>query len=319
METLKNWVSGSSSTKDEMKKEIQKTIENFDAERKAVVNAVETSLAPATPAVIEPTISWNQQNFVALVDFIVKNIDFSGNFPGIQVPKTGDEMLQKASESSSFLPKTYQESYSAPLLSSKAALLAALQQQEIDMSIMETLCAPIYQNDPSFKYRTQLQRYQSVLNSLYDAFLSKQKRAMLNLPLKEQLSPLAMWQCSAAAGPFTLPVDAIEQITGGDVGVVSMPASYMDHPVLWASLGHETGGHDVLHADTTLLPELKSKLQAKIGTGKNQFGKLWAYWIDETASDVYGILNYGPAFTMNLGFFFGALRRPSQTPHLKGS
>jgi len=173
------------------------------------------------------------------------------------------------------------------------------------LTLMETLCAAVYQNDATFTFKPELQRYQSVLNSIYDSFLQHEKRGLLNLPLLERFAPLAMWQSNASQGPFTLPVDAINQLTGGTVGVVSMPASYMDHPVLWSSLGHETGGHDVLHADTTLIPELKKKIEAQMG----QFGALWSYWIDETASDVYGILNYGPAFILNLGFFFGALNK----------
>ena len=112
-----------------------------------------------------------------------------------------------------------------------------------------------------------------------------------------------MFQCSPEAGPFTLPVDTIQGMFGGTIAAVSLPASFAPHPCLFASLAHETGGHDVLHADPGLLGELKEKVAQKFP----DYGELWAYWMDETAADVYGLLNYGPSYTYCMAFAFSAI------------
>jgi hypothetical protein len=109
----------------------------------------------------------------------------------------------------------------------------------------------------------------------------------------------------ADQGPFTIPVDDVEKSVGARIGVVSLPSSYRDHPLIWAALAHETGGHDVLHADVRLLPELDSAVRQV--TNDQFLGQLWAYWMDEAASDVYGLLNIGPSFVVNLAAFFTTL------------
>ncbi|MSU63389.1 MAG: hypothetical protein EXS31_13505 [Pedosphaera sp.] len=76
----------------------------------------------------------------------------------------------------------------------------------------------------------------------------------------------------------------------------------------------------MLHADDGLLDELKAGVKTMFGGGPltpggaasdKQFqGLLWAAWMDEAASDIYGILNCGPSFALNLAFFFAALNAP---------
>jgi hypothetical protein len=71
-------------------------------------------------------------------------------------------------------------------------------------------------------------------------------------------------------------------------------------------LGHECGGHDILHADRGLLSELDDRVgaalvKAKLGT---RMANYWSSRIDETASDVLGVLNLGPAAGIGLIAYF---------------
>jgi hypothetical protein len=133
---------------------------------------------------------------------------------------------------------------------------------------------------------------------------------------------VAFFQNNGRLGPYTIPVGTGEADIGNlfdtKIGVVSLPSTNKDHPLIWGALAHETGGHDVLHADSDLLPELSAGVKNMFGGGPTQpgnlnqqqlLGILWSYWIDEAASDVYGLLNIGPEFAFNLTAFFAGLNR----------
>ena len=47
-----------------------------------------------------------------------------------------------------------------------------------------------------------------------------------------------------------------------EIGIVSLPATYRDHPAIWSVLSHEVCGHDVVHADAGLLAEMTEAVQA---------------------------------------------------------
>src|SRR6195952_4548992 len=104
---------------------------------------------------------------------------------------------------------------------------------------------------------------------------------------------------------------------GTATSVVSLPQSYRDHPIIWSSLTHEVCGHDIVHADEQLVPELVAGIRALFcPQGFNPYAEslegdelnalIWSYWIDEAVADVYGVLNMGPTFAINLGAFLYA-------------
>jgi len=276
--------------------------------------------------------SINEEAFTELFRHLA-GVDLFGSGPP-DVPWQGDPPTADAVRSAigpaiSRLPLAYQTAYIDPLEQNLDHVLQALTGNP---QILESVGAAIFdhrvdQVDP------ELDRFLAVISNFYRSFLDATRRAVAGFPeILEQLPPLAMFQHQGNRGPFTLPVDAIAGLFGGSVGVVSLPSTYRAHPLLWASLAHETGGHDVLHADAGLLPELRESVRTFFGGGPippsgqitaSQFlGLLWSWWMDEAASDVYGVMNIGPAFGLNLVVFFAALGErvhPTGTPTLRTS
>jgi hypothetical protein len=165
-------------------------------------------------------------------------------------------------------------------------------------------------------YLQPLQRFEAVVSNFYRSFLGDEQRSKIQLPLKEVMPPLATFAATGDAGPFTLPVDAITSLVHAPIGIVSLPGSYRDHPLLWPALAHETGGHDVVHADSGLEEELAKGVRDLKGLPAG-VGSLWSAWMDETVADVYGLLNVGPSFALSLSAFFSSLEKAfgeSSTP-----
>jgi hypothetical protein len=255
------------------------------------------------------------ENFGRLFDRL-KAIDLFGSAPPEPPWKDfpdAQAVADALSGGADLVALALKEAYVGPLEQSVPRLLTALRG---DPTTLETLTGAVYQHSDE-EVAPELRRFLAVISNFYRSFLSARQRLRAGFPLVEQAPPMAMFQHEGRNGPFTLPVDAIEQLIGGKVGVVSLPATYRKDPLIWASLAHETGGHDVLHADEHLLPELRAGVAAMFGGGHidpshpisstQLLGALWAYWMDESASDIYGVLNIGPTFGHNLAVFFSAL------------
>ncbi|MBA4095237.1 MAG: hypothetical protein C0484_00510 [Rhodospirillum sp.] len=164
----------------------------------------------------------------------------------------------------------------------------------------------ILQNGEKFE-EIATDAFEEVVSDLYDGFLSAEDRAGIKPPDNGVLAPLVKWG-DPESGPYTWPIDSTETFDV-NAAIVNMPPSNARLGLMaWTSLSHEAAGHDILHADEGLQEECKNKVfaalrDAKIGAGLDDY---WAERIDETASDVLGILNMGPAAGIGLiGFFRG--------------
>lgn len=149
--------------------------------------------------------------------------------------------------------------------------------------------------------------FQEVVSDLYDGFLSAEDRTGVKPPDESVIPPLVKWG-SPDFGPYTWPTSATN-VFGVTPTIVSLPPANARRGLLaWSALGHETAGHDLLSADHGLKPEIRKATKAALL--KNNFDKsmamYWANRIDETASDVLGVLNMGPAAAIGLiGYFRG--------------
>jgi len=234
---------------------------------------------------------------------------------------TVQRVLNAVNRGEPALPLLYRTSYAEPL---KAQLPSALinpdPQNRLEGDILETVTGAVYQHAANMPVANELNRFLAVISNLYRSFLDDVKRANLSLPSVETVPPLAVFQSNGRNGPFTIPVNGMQGAFGIDVGVVSLPSAMRRHPIVWAALAHEVGGHDVLHADDGLLDELAEAVRQHFGGGplgtgtsltpEQLLSELWAWWIDEAASDIYGLLNIGPTFALNLAFFFASFRAP---------
>ena len=146
-----------------------------------------------------------------------------------------------------------------------------------------------------------------MVSDLYDGFLSAEDRRGVHPPDQGTLAPLVKWG-NPNFGPYTWPVDMAFLGLGLECGIVNLPPSQGRAGLLsWATLGHEVGGHDILHADTGLAEELSTAVYDRLQKqGLSSLANYWARRIDETASDVLGILNMGPAAGIGvIGYFRG--------------
>ena len=250
-------------------------------------------------------------------------IDFFGQDAGLlprlnSVGKLGPVIVS----SSAFVPQVYRQGYATPLANTLPSFYTQLNRTPTADAIasLEPYCAPIYQLAPATTntdVRMPLRRFLAVVSNLYRSFLDKNKRVSINVSVIPNTPPLAFFQSNGDVGPYTITSDAMQRKLGTEISVVSLPHSYKQHPIIWASLTHEVCGHDVCHADPELIPELVTGIRSLFKTSdfpRDSIPKrdvlnamLWSYWIDEAVADVYGLLNMGPTFPFNLAALLSAM------------
>lgn len=264
----------------------------------------------------------NASNYVPMCQTLIKLVGFSDPSPissPTGSPYDATKLGKIVDTNAPLLPATYRTAYAEPLSAQLPSLVKQLKQLYNQLvqsekpadalaevkSYADTLVGAV-RDWGQGPYRAPLQRVEAVVSNLYRSFLSKEQRASIGLPMVETVPPLVTFAPTAGAGPFTLPSDGVKQFIGSTVGVVSLPGSYAQHPLLWPALAHETGGHDVIHADAGLEQELAQRAEGLTGLPAG-IGSLWGVWMDETAADVYGLLNVGPSFAVSLSAFLSAL------------
>jgi hypothetical protein len=278
------------------------------------------------------------RKFTGLYDQFLK-IDFTGNVRGIRPPLANAGNVRAATaRGAPQLPLIYQQNFHAPMDAELPRVLGNLKQEvkagdkskAEALSRLEVLYAPVYQHAPKLTpvhVGPQLKRFLAVVSNLFRSFSDKDKRTAAGVNLVTLTPPLACFQADTGlVGPYTIESDLMQQNLHIKIGIVSLPATYRDHPVTWSVLSHEVGGHDVVHADEGLLAEMTMAVQALLAPDFSPHQRLdtaslnallWSYWMDEAAADVYGVLNMGPAFAPNLAAFLAAFRAHIRT-NVKG-
>ena len=272
--------------------------------------------------------------FTALYDQFL-TIDFTGDEPSIRPKLANARDVQAATaKGTPLLPLVYRQGFAAPMnaalphvLDNLAHEMASGEKTKAEAQTrLEVLYAPVYQHASGLtkvNAGPQLKRFLAVVSNLFRSFSDADKRAAAGVDLVTLTPPLACFQADTGRqGPYTIESDLMQQHLGIEIGIVSLPATYRDHPVIWTVLSHEVCGHDVVHADAGLLKEMIDTVQAPLAPNFTPHkpldhaalnALLWSYWMDEAAADVYGVLNMGPVFAPSLAAFLAAFRA-----HLKG-
>ena len=271
--------------------------------------------------------------FTALYDQFLQ-IDFTGTERRLRPPLANARDVRAATaKGAPHLPRLYQQNFHQPMDGQLAGLLEALKQDVKKgdktkgeaVARLESFYAPIYQHATdvtSVKAGPQLRRFLAVVSNLFRSFADHDKRASAGVNLVTSTPPLAFFQSDSGdgpsgQGPYTIESDLMHQHFGIEIGIVSLPATYRDHPVIWSVLSHEVCGHDVVHADPGLLKEMTVAAQTMLAPDfaprkhldhATLNALIWSYWMDEAAADVYGVLNMGPAFAPSLAAFLAAFR-----------
>jgi hypothetical protein len=232
--------------------------------------------------------------------------------PGPDEPAGYADLVARLDAARGKLPPVYRVNAADPYVSAIKELGADRYAQVLERDphregaagLLLDVAQAILQNGEGYEQRAT-DGFQEVISDLYDGFLSAEDRRGIKEPDFETIPPLVKWG-NPAPGPYTWPVDATASF-GMDVGIVNLPpANARLGLCAWAALGHETGGHDILHADDGLLKDLADNVASALIAAK--FGaRLADYWserIDETASDVLGILNLGPAAAVGVLAYF---------------
>lgn len=236
------------------------------------------------------------------------------NIQGPPDPTDYHQLRGRLEAAKSKLPMLYQQTVAVPFIRTLDNLgqqgfmeiLLRDPHRNNTARLMLDIAHSILQNGEGF-HALASDGFQEMVSDLYDGYLSAGDRIGIKPPDLSVIPALVKWG-EPESGPYTWPIDATS-VFGLEAAIVSLPPAHAAAGLLaWSSIPHEVCGHDILHADVGLLEELAdavrtSLTQENIGQGLPDY---WASRMDETASDVLGILNLGPAAAIGLvGYFRG--------------
>jgi hypothetical protein len=231
-----------------------------------------------------------------------------------QDPTNYSQLRGRLEASRNNLPPLYRERFFQPYLNKldqigeqgfNSILIAGSDQARLMLDIAQA----ILQRGEGYNWAST-DAFEEVVSDLYDGFLSAEDRRGIERPDKDIMPPLVKWG-DPSSWIYTWPVDD-EAIEGFDVraAIVNLPTSHAKSALLgWSALGHETAGHDIIHAYKGLRHELSRSVQDALDIEKlkNGLPDYWSTRLDETTSDILGILNMGPMLGLGIIGYFRAL------------
>jgi hypothetical protein len=263
------------------------------------------------------------------LELIMKSRSFLLGIEEEDVPKmeykTKEEALSIIYDGYTTIPKIYHDVFLDPFKNLIESYDYVLIQKALgEQGLLFDLLTCIHQRSTQDLKSTRA--FEETVADLYDGYLSNVERSGIKPPDYQAFSPLVIWS-KPENGPYTWPANFGGKF-GLKISLVNMPPLYKKNIALWAAIGHEVGGHDILRADKGLLPELGNIMEAELIKHKHDSklrepvmingredysvaefaARYWRHTIDETASDVCGLLNLGPASGFGLSLLLIPLR-----------
>ncbi|HET8725081.1 MAG TPA: hypothetical protein VFM53_12865 [Anaeromyxobacteraceae bacterium] len=230
-------------------------------------------------------------------------------------PGSFAELRSRLARAAAAVPAAWRDAVARPLVTALdglgargyARVLAGDPLREGNAGLLLDACQAVLQRGEGHAVAATA-AFQEVVRDLYDGFLSAEDRKGVKPPDHGVTAPMVRWG-SAEGGPYTWPATATAAL-GIGAAIVSLPAANAEAGLLaWPALAHEAAGHDVLAADDGLREELATAVHDRLLEARLSpaIATYWSRRIDETASDVLGVLNMGPAAAVGMVGYFRAL------------
>jgi len=274
------------------------------------------------------------KRFIDLYQVLRNRVEFIGkNRNAISKLHKKSVIKRAIKQGASYLPFDYQDAYVNPLKNNLDLVIA--QAGGLMPDLVGALFDHVYPHDDPNPYHSknlsnQLKQFLAVLSNFYRSFCNLQVHRAFKFEVEEPwLPPLATFRARSTLNvptPYYFPADEAKLLFGGKVGVVVLPSTYREHPLLWGALAHEMA-HDLLRADRRFLPDVQKlvmELFAKdktivekyfrkdkkvLDNTKKFLGQLWRHWIGEAGADILAICNMGPAFALLAAVYTAALNK----------
>jgi|JI10StandDraft_1071094.scaffolds.fasta_scaffold20163_3 hypothetical protein len=192
-----------------------------------------------------------------------------------------------------------------------------IQEVNLKRAIEETAEGLLQRNHELRYYKASfddLNAFQAIVATIFDDI----KASQIDQLAQTILPPLAKW--GYRKSPYALPesMQALKKM-GIQGGFVTLPAANRTGGLLaWASLSHEVAGHHVLRNITGLIEELQRVVKENIldvlaqqqsSFLKEKLADYWSACVEETASDIIGVLTGGPSFSIAWIGYMRAIRK----------
>src|SRR4051794_16482291 len=161
----------------------------------------------------------DEKNFTKFFDTL-RAIDLFGTASpappwGTKAP-TSAQLTTALHAGENLVPVAFRDHYVTPFEHSVGRVISLLAG---DAMTIETLAGAVYQHADK-SVAPDLHRFLAVISNFSRSSRAPRKGTGAASPRTEQKPPLAMFQHSGEAGPFTITAEQIKQLTGGTIGVV---------------------------------------------------------------------------------------------------